>query len=360
MNATVKIIVVSVVLLLVAGCTSAQTPEKLLFVRNDMGVSIATNELQIFVLDLKSDKYTKIADGSGPSISPDGKLIAFDSYGTDTENQNHDIWVIDADGRGERNITKSKIEYEIAPVWLPDGKTIQYLKGPDTSDICFIQIDGTNNRCLKWFLWSGVMVFPIEISWIPTGDPHIQTAVFSAWLHDEPEHKIFVLTLHDGELSNLQHLADADFFYLSPGGKKVLFSRYDDPNFYMINPDGSKLVRITNFTEGCWNPSAEWSKDGRKILFYQKCSAGDATQSGLKVMSADGSEITVVVDKSKLNGDIYSFKWTPDEKDIIYSLASTDASLQANIYRYNVETGVITQLTEPDRDTVDYIVGIFP
>jgi TolB protein len=59
---------------------------------------------------------------TGTAWSPDGKRLAFLAPGTDL---NLDIYVINADGRGETNITRS-LEDEFFPSWSPDGRKIAF------------------------------------------------------------------------------------------------------------------------------------------------------------------------------------------------------------------------------------------
>ena len=50
-----------------------------------------------------------------PSISPDGKTVAFSYKG--------DIYLVDSEGGEARQLT-SNPAYDYSPVWSPDGKTL--------------------------------------------------------------------------------------------------------------------------------------------------------------------------------------------------------------------------------------------
>jgi TolB protein len=78
------------------------------------------------------------ADGSGqtrltrgnafqsapPAWSPDGRRIAFASE----RDGNAEIYVVNADGTGQRNLTRDP-GYEGDPAWSPDGRKIAFTSG---------------------------------------------------------------------------------------------------------------------------------------------------------------------------------------------------------------------------------------
>lgn len=57
-----------------------------------------------------------------PSWSPDGKMIAFDSE----RDGNPEIYVMNADGSGQTNISNNPGARDSNPVWSPDGKKIAF------------------------------------------------------------------------------------------------------------------------------------------------------------------------------------------------------------------------------------------
>jgi TolB protein len=85
-----------------------------------------------------------VGDGlsTAPSWSPDGSKIAFQRIaGPDT----YDINVVDADGSGRVNLTKSK-QVDWRPTWSPDGIQIMLSRSrweEDFGDLFVMQADGT-------------------------------------------------------------------------------------------------------------------------------------------------------------------------------------------------------------------------
>jgi Tol biopolymer transport system component len=78
----------------------------------------------VYTLPLAGGKATRISEGLGfdaqPRWSPDGKQMVFvsDRDGSD------DVWVMDADGKNPKQVTRSDRTQFISPEWTPDGKYI--------------------------------------------------------------------------------------------------------------------------------------------------------------------------------------------------------------------------------------------
>lgn len=101
------------------------------------------------LLDLAARKIDSLTsrehDDGLPSFSPDGRQIAFVSKrGDDADRtENWDIYLIEArPGAKERQLTTTleadaHPEWESAPAWSPDGKTIAYIHGNDPKKISY-------------------------------------------------------------------------------------------------------------------------------------------------------------------------------------------------------------------------------
>ena len=72
-----------------------------------------------------------------PAWSPDGKRIAF----TSNRDGNYEIYVMNADGTGLRNVTQHPGQDNYA-AWSPDGKHLAFLSNRSGSyDIYIMKID---------------------------------------------------------------------------------------------------------------------------------------------------------------------------------------------------------------------------
>jgi dipeptidyl aminopeptidase/acylaminoacyl peptidase len=78
----------------------------------------------IYTVPITGGKATRLTSGMPfdvqPRYSPDGKSIAFVSDRNGSDN----LWIMDADGRNPRGITKMERRQFLSPEWTPDGKYI--------------------------------------------------------------------------------------------------------------------------------------------------------------------------------------------------------------------------------------------
>ncbi len=74
-------------------------------------------------------RLTFTGNNSDPCWSPDGRLIAF----TSTRSGSQDIWVMRADGSGLRRVTTARSD-ENSPTWSPDGRWLAFSSDRITTD----------------------------------------------------------------------------------------------------------------------------------------------------------------------------------------------------------------------------------
>lgn len=105
----------------------------------------------------------------------------------------------------------------------------------------------------------------------------------------------------------------------SPDGTKIVFLSFRDGNgeIYIMNPDGSRQIRLTN------NPASDnwpaWSPDGTKIAFT---SDRDGNYE-IYVMNADGSGQTRLTNNPMTD---YSPSWSPDGTKIAFTRRTSGTS----------------------------------
>jgi Tol biopolymer transport system component len=113
----------------------------------------------IHVLDVGEAKFRRLTidpnNGMYPSWSPDGRQIAFMSWRAGP----NEIFVMNADGSGQRRLTQTTSGDVIDPRWSPDGEQIAFVHVPrglqasGPKVIYVMNADGTNARRLsRWWL----------------------------------------------------------------------------------------------------------------------------------------------------------------------------------------------------------------
>jgi len=252
-------------------------------------MKVMTSFLLIICLCFSVQAQAMASDG------PQGKIL----FLNDT-----DIWVINADGTGQKRLTRTeKCNY---PVWSPDGKRIAFHQIGENSGICLIQTDGNNPNLVPgtekivgrpcWSPKGDELIFgdsdkkaicsvPVEggaprvlsvgfpEAWDPSMSPDRSFIVFFAGNYDEG--RVTRVSLAGGDSSTKAHrpLTKNISAYpnLSRDGKKVAFTQ--DGVIWIINSDGTNPERVAK-TEGGFYKEPCWSPDGRYLAATRESSRG--------------------------------------------------------------------------------------
>jgi TolB protein len=220
------------------------------------------------------------------AASPDGRMLAFVKAFNVTQETvataNFEIYVMNADGTGQRNLTRDPGR-DGAPVWSPDGRKIAFVRGDlFVGDLYVMNADGSGQRKLADDAG--------EIAWSPDG----RRLAFV--LRDN---EIYVMNADgSGQRRLTRTPAYEEHPAWSPDGRTIAFLRYVHPGgssvgaLYVMNADGSGQHRLALL--GHSFPAPAWSPDGRRIAFTRGVHPNPKTsryytRQEVYVMNADGT-----------------------------------------------------------------------
>jgi Tol biopolymer transport system component len=268
---------------------------------------------------------------SAPVWSPDGRRIAV--KGWNGSERNYDVYVLNADGSGQRNVTHDltlvtdpgRRSSEGGPVWSPDGRKLLFGRDPgfNVAEILVMNADGSGQRRLT--SGSG----PV---WSPDG----RLIAYGAA-------GLYVMNA-DGRRKRLL-AQNAVRPAWSPDGRKIAFVSNRDGDFdvYVMNADGSGHRRLTRNAASHSRPV--WSPDGKKIAFTSDRNL-DGRASEIYVMNADGSGQRRLTPHAY--GAVGAWAWSPDGRRIAFVSRRHG---KAEVYLINADGSGEQNLTRnPARD----------
>jgi TolB protein len=186
-------------------------------------------------------KAGRILEGLDPAIAvyrgvydPSGSRLAV----VVSQNGSPDIWVVDADGRNPRQLTKHSA-IDVSPSWSPDGRRIAfvsdragspnvYVMNSDGSDVRRLTYDGGYNTAPSWSPDGRWIAYEVRVG-----------GQFDIWLTD-PEGQVNApLVTHPRTDENPTW---------APDSRKLAFhsSRRGKPDLYTIDIDGENLRPLTD------------------------------------------------------------------------------------------------------------------
>ena len=183
------------------------------------------------------------------SFAPDGQSIALTAY---TEKNNMDIAVGSVLGGSLQRITSSPAN-DYHPAWSPDGQTIVFVSERDgTPYIYLMDADGNNQGRLT----KGNKP-ELEPAWSPDGQKIAFVLSESTTLTN-----IYIVNADGTDLHSLTKKTAGynENPVWSPDGTMLAFwsDRTGNHEIFIIKPDGTGLVNLTNHPAADENPS--WSK----------------------------------------------------------------------------------------------------
>jgi Tol biopolymer transport system component len=224
-----------------------------------------------------------------PAWSPDGKQIVVSRR---DPNDNYDLYLMNANGKKEMQLTNTPAVDEVIPSWSPDGKKIAVSICPD-GDFDF---DASEYNCMEIYVMDADGSNQIRLTeneaedYGPTWSPDGEKIAFAT--NRDGNYEIYVMDADGSDPENLTKNPATDGFfapYWSPDGEKIAFNSDRDGNWeiYVMDADGSNPENLTKSESSDRIPV--WSPDGQKIAF--KTNRDDGNWE-IYVMDADGNNQT--------------------------------------------------------------------
>jgi len=266
---------------------------------------------QIYVMESDGSNVTQLTfdevDKSWPMWSPDGTKIVYAAdggFGPYNSRYRQDIWVMDADGSNQTNLTLFQTD-DVDPAWTPDGTQIVWVsyRFGGTRQLMIMNADGSNpERLSREFE-----------EYNPTFSPDGSVMMFSSTF-------FFTLNIRipipENELLENQVSGPYDY-------TELFDDRYDEPG------------RIGKAIEPAWSP------DGNFIAFVR--TTGNNRHIYVVDYNSGGATLT---DLTKIAQN-YDPAWSPDSRWIVFA-TSRDGNME--IYTMDFAGRFLKNLTNHPAD----------
>lgn len=264
-------------------------------------------------------RLTRRLPTSAPAWSPDGRKIAFtrnEDVGEYTAFSDDDLFVMDADGDGIRQLTSERDGRSAGqPTWSPDGRQLAY----------------------------------IDAESVPSGQPS----------------RPGVLFVMNPDGSGVRRIGRGEFDVdpaWSPDGTEIAFSRCHNPDsasrcsldLFVVSAGGGVPRRLTR-TPLVFEAGATWSPDGSRIAFTRwtfRSLLVDGRVT-LNVIGRDGRGEQLLLGHKHFGSGLYSLAWSPDGRTIAFQTSPTPQCTAISLV--DVETRAVralTTCTRPRESTV--------
>jgi TolB protein len=190
-----------------------------------------------------------VGDAVSPDFSPEGGQIVFANRTGDGPTA---IWMVNRDG-SDPHLFYAGRESIVAVAWSPDGKTIAYaMQGQvkNEYEIYVMNVDGSGQRQLT----SGLSGITGSVSWSPDGSALLISA---GPVNGRDIYRIDLASDAITQLTNGGNNLSPSF---SPDGELIVFNSTRNANqsdLYIMNSDGSSQRRLTDNPEPDWQPRWE-------------------------------------------------------------------------------------------------------
>ena len=266
--------------------------------------SFRDGNFEIYVMDADGGNQKNLtnhpADDRQPDWSPDGTKIAFVS-GRDGDRSQ--IYVMDANGKNVIRLTEGR-ETKGHPDWSPDGRKIAFSVDHQEDYIAVMDADGRNREKL------------VDQAKGPSWSPDGKQIAFLSSIDDG--HEIYVIGVGGLRHRRVTHdLAPKLNPSFSPDGRRIAYEAHHKEfhHIYVVGADGRNQVRLTHNEEHHGRPA--WTPDGRIIAYDVLDGIWPDFQGTIHLMTADGKYLR------QLSDDRGARDFEPDISPLGLAVSST-------------------------------------
>jgi len=300
----------------VSACTNSADPDstmkaRLLYEGLQPNAAVDSSRVHIYSVAIDGSDAQQLTQSpfidAHPSWSFDGKQICFTRQ---ESNGQFDIWMMNADGSGQRQVTNSSGQ-SMVPCFSPDGSWIYYCSDADGNyELYKIRTDGSQRTQLTF------TDAPIE-NVGPKIAPDGSTLVYAS-NRDRPTQTpltkfLYLLDLATGTSTCIaSNIDNAESRSWSPDGTQIVFHNNIDSVGQLCVVDIA-TKKITQLTQAAYNPNPfrpggvfpvmrgevtpHWTPDGQRIIFASDRAGGYKLCS----IKPDGSDAKLIPTQSVYN-----------------------------------------------------------
>lgn len=258
-----------------------------------------------------------------------------------------EICVIDGDGTDRRCLTKNR-RFDYDAVWSPDRTRIAFVEqtnNPRNPDIYVMNADGSGKRRLTRSRRDDE-----GPHWSPDG-AHI------AWTSTRGDSINGKLKVMDADGSDKRLLVgnkgDNALPLWSPEGSSLLFMSRDPcytdacENFqwdlHVVDPDGTDERNLTESDEREYHHA--WSPDGSRVAYVRESTRRDGMDAEIWVIKTDGTGARQLTDSPQ---STWAPAWSPDGETIAFTEIVDSEGYEWRIGVVDVDSGETRTLTDSE------------
>lgn len=251
------------------------------------------------------------------------------AYSITPPNDNNEIFVINADGTGNTQLTIHEGR-DIGPAWSPDASKIAfYTHSEDESKWSIFVMDSNGDNIEQLTYMENV--YDNSPTWSPDGakiafarEYPLQNYISELWIMDsngDNQHQIASIAGNGPEWSGINN--------------QIVYYSYNtgDAEIYTMNPDGTNIQQLTNTnSDNIW---PAWSANGERIVFV----SDRDNNYEIYIMDANGFNQERLTENNYLD---YRPDCSPDGTQIAF-LSDRDGNFE--IYLMNIDGSNQERLT---------------